>query len=134
MPHPRDCHVIAVCLLLWSSRAGRGQGQSFSITTIKGDEYTFTSTNGEDIRDLVLHFLDGLKKRSKYVIAMMDYQSPGEGGGAPGVGVTGGQLINEWQWVRQRMAVHACGGVQQVLRTWFDQFCGCAVQVRGPPS
>ena len=59
-------------------RSGRGQGQSFSITTIKGEEYTFTSTNGEDIRDLVLHFLDGLKKRSKYVIAMMDYQSPGE--------------------------------------------------------
>ena len=59
------------------SRSGRSQGQSFSITTIKGDEYTFTSTNGEDIRDLVLYFLDGLKKRSKYVIAMMDYQSPG---------------------------------------------------------
>ena len=36
--------------------------------------------NGEDIRDLVMTFLDGLRKRSKYVIAMMDYQSPGECG------------------------------------------------------
>ena len=61
-------------------RTSRGQGQSFTLTTIKADEYTFTSVNGEDIRDLVMTFLDGLRKRSKYVIAMMDYQSPGECG------------------------------------------------------
>ena len=47
------------------------------MTTIKGEEYTFTSANGEDIKDLVTAFLDGLHKRSKFVIAMMDYQSPG---------------------------------------------------------
>ena len=47
------------------------------MTTIKGEEYKFTSVNGEDIKDLVATFLDGLRKRSKYVIAMMDYQSPG---------------------------------------------------------
>ena len=47
------------------------------MTTIKGEEYTFTSSNGEDIKDLVTAFLDGLRKRSKFVIAMMDYQSPG---------------------------------------------------------
>jgi len=29
------------------------------------------------IRDLVNGFLDGLRKRSKFVIALMDYQSPG---------------------------------------------------------
>ena len=54
-----------------------GLGQSFIMTTIKGEEYTFTSANGEDIKDLVTAFLDGLRKRSKYAIAMMDYQSPG---------------------------------------------------------
>lgn len=48
------------------------------MTTIKADEYNFTSGNGEDIRDLVMTFLDGLKKRSKFVIAMMEYKSPGE--------------------------------------------------------
>ena len=47
------------------------------MTTIKGEEYTFTSANGEDIKDLVTAFLDGLRKRSKFVFAMMDYQSPG---------------------------------------------------------
>ena len=63
-------------LLIWI-RSGRGLGQSFTMTTIKGEEYTFTSANGEDIKDLVTAFLDGLRKRSKFVIAMMDYQSPG---------------------------------------------------------
>ncbi|XP_065887692.1 unconventional myosin-VIIa-like [Dysidea avara] len=77
-------HVLLECSFpeitnVSSSRSGRGLGQSFTMTTIKGEEYTFTSANGEDIKDLVTAFLDGLRKRSKYVIAMMDYQSPGEG-------------------------------------------------------
>lgn len=62
-----------------SSRTSRGQGQSFSLNTVRNEEYTFTSVNGEDIRELVNDFLEGLRKRSKFVIAMMDYQSPGEG-------------------------------------------------------
>lgn len=53
-------------------------GQSFTLATVKGDEYTFTSPNAEDIRDLVVTFLEGLKKRSKYVIALQDYSSPGK--------------------------------------------------------
>ena len=44
---------------------------------LQGEEYTFTSMNGEDIRELVDMFLEGLRKKSKFVIAMMDYQSPG---------------------------------------------------------
>ena len=51
-------------------------GQSFTLATVKGDEYTFTSPNAEDIRDLVVTFLEGLKKRSKYVIALQDYKAP----------------------------------------------------------
>ena len=53
-------------------------GQSFTLATVKGDEYTFTSPNAEDIRDLVVTFLEGLKKRSKYVIALQDYRAPSE--------------------------------------------------------
>jgi len=51
-------------------------GQSFTLATVKGEEYTFTSPNAEDIRDLVVTFLEGLKTRSKYVIALQDYQAP----------------------------------------------------------
>ena len=58
-------------------RTSRGQGQSFTLATTKQEEYTFTSINGEDIRDLVTFFLEGLRKRSKYVVATMDYNSPG---------------------------------------------------------
>ncbi|XP_074658425.1 myosin-VIIa-like [Tubulanus polymorphus] len=58
-----------------SSRTGKMHGQSFTLATVKGDEYTFTSPNAEDIRDLVVTFLEGLKKRSKYVIAIQDYTS-----------------------------------------------------------
>uniref|UniRef100_A0A3P9DFL6 Myosin VIIAa n=1 Tax=Maylandia zebra TaxID=106582 RepID=A0A3P9DFL6_9CICH len=55
-----------------SSRGGKLQGQSFTLATIKGDEYTFTSNNAEDIRDLVVTFLEGLRKRSKFVVALQD--------------------------------------------------------------
>lgn len=53
-------------------------GQSFTLATVKGDEFTFTSPNAEDIRDLVVTFLEGLKKRSKFVIALQDYRAPSE--------------------------------------------------------
>uniref|UniRef100_A0A673L3P1 Unconventional myosin-VIIa-like n=1 Tax=Sinocyclocheilus rhinocerous TaxID=307959 RepID=A0A673L3P1_9TELE len=59
-----------------SSRGGKLQGQSFTLATIKGDEYTFTSNNAEDIRDLVVTFLEGLRSRSKFVVALVDSHYP----------------------------------------------------------
>lgn len=53
--------------------------QTFSLSTVRAEEFTFQSPNAEDIRDLVVFFLEGLKKRSKFVIAIQDYRSPGEG-------------------------------------------------------
>ncbi|XP_061103707.1 unconventional myosin-VIIa-like isoform X1 [Conger conger] len=55
-----------------SSRGGKLQGQSFTLATIKGDEYTFTSNNAEDIRDLAVTFLDGLRRKSKFVVTLLD--------------------------------------------------------------
>ncbi|XP_026226518.1 myosin VIIAa isoform X2 [Anabas testudineus] len=59
-----------------SSRGGKLQGQSFTLATIKGEEYTFTSNNAEDIRDLVVTFLEGLRNRSKFVVALQDNPNP----------------------------------------------------------
>jgi hypothetical protein len=65
-------------LFSFTFRTGKMHGQSFTLATVKSDEYTFTSPNAEDIRDLVVTFLEGLKKRSKYVIALQDYNPPGK--------------------------------------------------------
>ncbi|XP_062948873.1 unconventional myosin-VIIa isoform X3 [Cynocephalus volans] len=59
-----------------SSRGAKLTPPSFTLATIKGDEYTFTSSNAEDIRDLVVTFLEGLRKRSKYVVALQDNPNP----------------------------------------------------------
>uniref|UniRef100_A0A672LLI6 Myosin VIIA n=1 Tax=Sinocyclocheilus grahami TaxID=75366 RepID=A0A672LLI6_SINGR len=61
-----------VLLDLSFPEGGKLQGQSFTLATIKGDEYTFTSNNAEDIRDLVVTFLEGLRSRSKFVVALVD--------------------------------------------------------------
>ncbi|XP_037696717.1 unconventional myosin-VIIa isoform X4 [Choloepus didactylus] len=59
-----------------SSRGVKLMAPSFTLATIKGDEYTFMSDNAEDIRDLVVTFLEGLRKRSKYVVALQDNPNP----------------------------------------------------------
>ena len=51
--------------------------QTFTVSTVRGEEFTFQSPNSEDVRDLVVYFLEGLKKRSKFVIALQDYNAPG---------------------------------------------------------
>ncbi|XP_012581160.1 PREDICTED: unconventional myosin-VIIa isoform X1 [Condylura cristata] len=64
------------CSPCWSCRGAKLVAPSFTLATIKGDEYTFTSSNSEDIRDLVVTFLEGLRKRSKYVVALQDNPNP----------------------------------------------------------
>ncbi|XP_029391530.1 unconventional myosin-VIIa [Mus pahari] len=64
------------CSPCWSCRGAKLMAPSFTLATIKGDEYTFTSSNAEDIRDLVVIFLEGLRKRSKYVVALQDNPNP----------------------------------------------------------
>ncbi|XP_049856810.1 myosin-VIIa [Schistocerca gregaria] len=62
-----------------SQKTSKVFSQTFTLSTIRGEEFTFQSPNAEDIRDLVVYFLEGLKKRSKYVISLQDYKAPGEG-------------------------------------------------------
>ena len=65
--------------VLSSKSSSRQQSNSFTIITIKNDEYTFTSNNADDIRDLVINFLDGLKQKSKYVVVIQDFDPSGAG-------------------------------------------------------
>ena len=58
-------------------RSSKAFSQTFTLVTVRNEEFTFQSPNAEDIRDLVVYFLEGLKKRSKYVIALQDYKAPG---------------------------------------------------------
>jgi myosin-7 len=76
---------MSFALICFAVRTGKLHGQSFTLAIVKGDEYTFTSPNAEDIRDLVVTFLEGLKKRSKYVIALQDYKAPSEFSGFLGL-------------------------------------------------
>ena len=61
-----------------SNRTGKLHGQSFTVLTVKGDEYTFTSSNAEDIRDLIVFFLEGMKKKSRFVVALQDNPEQGK--------------------------------------------------------
>ncbi len=49
------------------------RGQTFSLVTVKGDEYTFVSPNSAAITSLVCTFLEGLRKRSKYAVGLQEF-------------------------------------------------------------
>ena len=68
--HIRNSHHIY--------RSNKAFAQTFTLATVRSEEFTFQSPNAEDIRDLVVYFLEGLKKRSKFVIALQDYKAPGK--------------------------------------------------------
>lgn len=48
----------------------------FILTTVRNEEYIFLSLEAEDICSLIQYLLDGLKKRSLYVVAIQDYKHP----------------------------------------------------------
>ena len=56
-------------------RSSKAFAQTFTLVTVREEEFTFQSPNAEDIRDLVVYFLEGLKKRSKFVIGLQDYKA-----------------------------------------------------------
>ncbi len=49
------------------------RGQTFSLVTVKGDEFTFVSPNSSAITSLVCTFLEGLRKRSKYAVGLQEF-------------------------------------------------------------
>lgn len=51
---------------------------NLTIKTVHREEYIFQSPDAEDIKSLILHLTDGLKRRSTFVVATQDYKHPGE--------------------------------------------------------
>lgn len=49
--------------------------QNFTLTTMREEKFVFQSPNSADICELVSFFIDGLKQRSKFVIATQDYKA-----------------------------------------------------------
>uniref|UniRef100_A0A4W3IKE1 Myosin VIIBb n=1 Tax=Callorhinchus milii TaxID=7868 RepID=A0A4W3IKE1_CALMI len=49
------------CMLMWAS---------ITLNTLQGEEYTLTSGYAEDVADLIVMFLNGLKKRAEYAVAI----------------------------------------------------------------
>ncbi|XP_053162242.1 unconventional myosin-VIIb isoform X2 [Hemicordylus capensis] len=55
-----------------TSRAVKTFGQSCTLTTLRAEEFVLTSVNSVVIAELVVMFLEGLKKRSQYAVAMQE--------------------------------------------------------------
>ncbi|XP_029471551.1 unconventional myosin-VIIb isoform X2 [Rhinatrema bivittatum] len=55
-----------------TSRAEKSFGQSCTIRTLQGAEFVLMSESSGDIAQLLLTFLDGLKQRSQYAVAMQE--------------------------------------------------------------
>ncbi|XP_078265910.1 unconventional myosin-VIIa-like [Rhinoraja longicauda] len=55
-----------------TNRALKLSGQSVTVCTLQGEEYTLTTGHAADIADLLLMFLNGLKVRSEYAVSLLN--------------------------------------------------------------
>lgn len=62
-------------LVIYFENHGCFSGGTFTLATMKQDEFSFTSNNTDDVSSLVVTFLEGLRKRSKFVVALQDSSS-----------------------------------------------------------
>ncbi|GMT32791.1 hypothetical protein PFISCL1PPCAC_24088, partial [Pristionchus fissidentatus] len=47
-----------------------GLSDTFRLSTIGGEEYSFQSMNADDVRELIADFLQGLKRRGRYLVGV----------------------------------------------------------------
>ncbi|XP_068001386.1 unconventional myosin-VIIb isoform X2 [Melanerpes formicivorus] len=59
-----------------TNRAVKSFGQSCTLITLRAEEFVLTSVNSVVIAELVVMFLEGLKKRSRFAVAMQEKKSP----------------------------------------------------------
>ncbi|KAM9316471.1 unconventional myosin-VIIb [Gastrophryne carolinensis] len=55
-----------------TKRAEKQFGQCCVLNTVRGEQFVLTSQHSEDISKLLLFFLDGLKTRAEYAVALRD--------------------------------------------------------------
>uniref|UniRef100_A0A8C8AIM8 Myosin VIIB n=1 Tax=Otus sunia TaxID=257818 RepID=A0A8C8AIM8_9STRI len=53
-------------------RAGKSFGQSCTLITLRAEEFVLTSVNSVVIAELVVMFLEGLKERSRFAVAILN--------------------------------------------------------------
>ncbi|OXB58837.1 hypothetical protein ASZ78_007554 [Callipepla squamata] len=58
-----------------TNRAVKSFGQSCTLITLRAEEFVLTSVNSIVIAELVVTFLEGLKKRSRFAVAMHEKKS-----------------------------------------------------------
>ncbi|KAG8445369.1 hypothetical protein GDO86_010234 [Hymenochirus boettgeri] len=59
-----------------TKRAEKTFGQCCVLNTLRGEEFVLTSQHSEEIAHLLLYFLEGLKSRSHYAVALHDSNHP----------------------------------------------------------
>lgn len=59
-------------------RAVKSFGQSCTLITLRAEEFVLTSVNSIVIAELVVMFLEGLKKRSRFAVAMNEKRPQGK--------------------------------------------------------
>lgn len=57
-------------------RNEKGDMHDFSFDTVRKEHYVFRSPDAENLYNVILVLLDGLKKRSLFVVATEDYKNP----------------------------------------------------------
>lgn len=68
--------LVTNCLII--HRAVKSFGQSCTLITLRAEEFVLTSVNSVVIAELVVMFLEGLKKRSQFAVAMHEKKSQGK--------------------------------------------------------
>lgn len=68
--------LITNCSII--HRAVKSFGQSCTLITLRAEEFVLTSVNSVVIAELVVTFLEGLKKRSQFAVAMQEKKSQGK--------------------------------------------------------
>uniref|UniRef100_A0AAF5RTL4 Uncharacterized protein n=3 Tax=Wuchereria bancrofti TaxID=6293 RepID=A0AAF5RTL4_WUCBA len=66
LPYPQISRIVSMT----NNRSGV---EMLTIETVGGDEHCFQSPNTKDVKELVEFFLNGLKNKSKYLLALYDH-------------------------------------------------------------